>query len=71
MRDDCTHVYYVYPLILDSDMLGIDKKKVIKALSCEGVPGLASNYTNLHLLPMYQKKSHMALRASVEYGGSR
>jgi len=56
VRDDCTHVYYVYPLILDSNLLDVDKNKVLEALSCEGVPGLASKYINLHLLPMYQKK---------------
>jgi len=56
IRKDCTHVYYVYPLILDSKLIGINKYKIVEALSSEGVPGLANQYANLHLLPMYQKK---------------
>ena len=55
-RMDCTHVYYVYPLILDINKLGVSRKKIYKALVAEGVAGLAEGYTNIHLLPMYQKK---------------
>jgi len=55
-RMDCTHAYYVYPLALDIEKLGVSRKKIYKALVAEGVKGLAEGYTNLHLLPMYQKK---------------
>ncbi len=51
-----THVYYVYPLILDIDTLGVKRELLIEALEAEGVIGLSNGYANVHLLPMYQKK---------------
>ena len=56
-RVDCTHAYYVYPLVLDTRKLGVSRKKIYKALVAEGVEGVVEGYTNIHLLPMYQKKS--------------
>lgn len=56
VKDNCTHVYYVFPLILDVEALGVSRDLIIKALEAEGVSGLAAGYANIHLLPMYQKK---------------
>jgi dTDP-4-amino-4,6-dideoxygalactose transaminase len=56
IRKNSSHVYYVYPFILNHKELGIKKQRIIEALSSEGVPGLAGQYANLHLLPIYQKK---------------
>lgn len=56
INDDCTHVYYVFPLIVNVDKLGVSRDLIIRALEAEGVSGLTSGYANLHLLPMYQKK---------------
>lgn len=53
---DSTHVYYVYAMKLDVDLLGVDREKIHQALTAEGVPALAASYQNIHLLPMYQKK---------------
>jgi perosamine synthetase len=53
---DCTHAYYMYPMILDVDKLGVSREKICAALEAEGVTGLAPGYVNVHLLPMYQKK---------------
>ena len=53
---ECTHVYYVYPILLDIINLGISRDRIYEALIAEGVPGLAPGYVNLHLLPMYQNK---------------
>ncbi len=52
-----THVYYVYPLIIGKLEQNINRKKVFNALVAEGIPGLSENYQNIHLLPMYQKKT--------------
>lgn len=51
----CTHVYYVYGMILDNNF-PVPRKKLIEALKAEGIPGLGGGYQNIHLLPMYQKK---------------
>jgi len=56
IKPDCTHVYYVYPMVLDVDKLGLTRATLTKALEAEGVTGLTEGYTNIHLLPMYQQK---------------
>lgn len=55
VKDDCSHVYYIYPLVLDIEKLGCSKFKIADALSAEGVE-LATAYQNIHLIPMYQEK---------------
>ena len=56
VRPDCTHVYYVYPMVLDLQVLGVPRVRILEALEAEGVAGLAAGYVNVHLLPMYQQK---------------
>lgn len=56
VRPDCTHAYYMYPMVLDVEQLGVGRARVLEALVAEGVTGLAAGYTNIHLLPMYQQK---------------
>jgi dTDP-4-amino-4,6-dideoxygalactose transaminase len=56
IKPDCTHAYYVYPIILDVDQLGVSRGRIYSALEAEGIPGLAQGFANVHLLPMYQKK---------------
>ena len=48
------NVFYVYPLIIDTNLLGVDRSKMVEALRAEGVPCLAEGYQNLHLLPIFQ-----------------
>lgn len=56
IKPGCDHVYYVYPIILDTKHLGVAKFKIVDALIAEGVPSVMRGYINLHLLPMYQQK---------------
>ena len=55
VKTDCSHVYYIYPMILDVKALGIKRERICAALQAEGVP-VISSYANIHLLPMYQNK---------------
>lgn len=55
VRTDCTHVYYVYPMILNVQELGVSRDRIHAALHAEGVE-VSKSYQNIHLLPMYQKK---------------
>jgi perosamine synthetase len=55
VRPDCTHVYYTYPMLLDTAALGVSSQQLHEALRAEGVP-VGKQYQNLHLLPMYQQK---------------
>lgn len=56
VKEECTHSYYMYPMVLDVEQLGVSRAKICAALAAEGVVGLAPGYQNLHLLPMYQQK---------------
>lgn len=55
VQEDCTHVYYMYPLVLDTKVLGVKRDDIHAALVAEGV-GVNKGYQNIHLLPMYQRK---------------
>lgn len=55
-RPDCTHVYYMYFMTVDTSLLGISRDRIFDALVAEGVVGLGTKFANVHLLPMYQKK---------------
>jgi perosamine synthetase len=56
IKDGVTHAYYMFPMVLDCDMLGVTRNQIFTALEAEGVTGLAAGYANVHLLPLYQKK---------------
>lgn len=54
---ECTHVYYVLPIIYDESLTGISRKKFVNALKAEGLGDIVfEGYSNIHLLPMFQKK---------------
>lgn len=56
IKDGVTHAYYMFPMVLDCDMLGVTRNQIFTALEAEGVTGLTVGYANVHLLPLYQKK---------------
>lgn len=56
VQPGCTHAYYMYPIVLDIEKIGVSRNRIIEALEAEGIEGLAAGYANLHMLPMYQKK---------------
>jgi len=56
VRVGCSHAYYMFPMILDVELLGVSRGALSEALQAEGVMGLAQGYQNVHLLPMYQRK---------------
>jgi len=51
-----THVYYVYGLTIDPQVVGVSRQRIVDALRAEGVPALGVGYQNLHLLPIFQQK---------------
>lgn len=55
VRIDRTHVYYVYSIQVDPEVLGVCRDGICDALTAEGVP-VSRRYQNIHLLPVYQKK---------------
>jgi len=55
VKADCTHVYYVYPLVYDAELTGVSRSRLVEVLSAEGV-SVSGGYQNVHLLPIFQKK---------------
>lgn len=51
-----THVFYILPLILDTDKLGVSRNNIKLALEAEGIEGLIEGYANIHMLPIFQEK---------------
>lgn len=51
-----SHVYYLYPLKIDLNIIKISKKKIARFLTAEGVQGVITEYQNIHLLPIFQNK---------------
>lgn len=50
------HVYYVYGMILDTEMLGTTRNRIGEALRAEGVPGVSTSYQNIHRLPIFTQQ---------------
>jgi perosamine synthetase len=55
VKSNCTHVYYVYPLIYRANETGVPRHIILRALQAEGIP-IGGGYQNLHLQPIYQKR---------------
>lgn len=56
VRAECTHVYYMYGMILDVETLGVPRRHIFDALKAEGVTGISQGYQNLHRLPLFVNK---------------
>jgi dTDP-4-amino-4,6-dideoxygalactose transaminase len=48
------HVYYIYGLCIDQNLLGVTSKKIFDALIAEGVPALMFGYQNIHKIPLFK-----------------
>lgn len=55
VKEGRTHAYYIYPLVLNAERLGVNRDQIHAALQAEGVE-VSKRYQNIHLLPMYQNK---------------
>jgi perosamine synthetase len=54
IRPNCDHVYYLYPMLYRSEVLGVSRDTFVRALKAEGVH--ASNYTlPVHLMPLFDR----------------
>lgn len=66
-----SHVYYIYGMQVDASVLGRSREWIFRALEAEGVEGLATEYVNVHLLPMYQQRLAFGSRGYPWRGGDR
>ena len=51
-----SHVYYVYGLTIDTELLGLSRQIIRDALVAEGVPAVMNGYQNIHSLPLFKKQ---------------
>ena len=45
----------MYPIVLDIKKIGVSRKIIVEALH-SGLDGISEGFSNIHLLPMFQKK---------------
>lgn len=56
VEDNCTHVYYLFPMRFLEDRIGISRELFVKAMSAEGV-AIAQGYVRpVYWEPMFQEK---------------
>jgi perosamine synthetase len=51
-----THVYYTYGMRINPKIIENTKHDIVDKLTKKGVPNLATKFSNLHLLPIFQQK---------------
>lgn len=51
-----THAYYMYPMILKPEILGVNRELITRAIRAEGLDGITNGYVNVHMLPIFQEK---------------
>jgi perosamine synthetase len=51
-----THVYYVFGMVLDPELLGQSRSWILEALKAEGVPALMGGYQCIHLNPLFRHR---------------
>jgi perosamine synthetase len=56
VADQATHVYYVFGMTLDPELLGRSRGWVVEALRAEGVTALLDGYQCIHLNPLFQHR---------------
>ena len=56
ISEGCTHVYYVFGIVLTDKSLYERREKIAHALKSEGVPALGIGYQNIHLNPIFRQR---------------
>lgn len=56
-REGCAHVYYLYVMLYKSELLGVSRATLLKALSAEGIPVQAGYVKPLYRLRLYSKRA--------------
>jgi dTDP-4-amino-4,6-dideoxygalactose transaminase len=55
IRENCTHVYYLYPMIFSPEKAGISRDRFVEAMRAEGMP--VANYVRpLYHIPLYKNR---------------
>jgi perosamine synthetase len=71
VRDGCDHVYYVFPMLYDTDAWGLPRPRFVEAVLAEGIPISGGYVQPLYLSPLYQERRAWAFRTyrgAASYG---
>ena len=67
--EGCTHGYYLFPVQLDHERLGVSRATFVRALRAEGVPATEGYVEPIYLQPMYQQRIALGTRGYPWVGG--
>lgn len=67
--EGCTHGYYLFPVQLDPQHLGVSRATFARALRAEGVPAAEGYVEPIYLQPMYQQRIALGTRGYPWTGG--
>lgn len=56
VAEQATHVYYMFGMTLDPELIGRDRRWIVDALRAEGVTSLYAGYQCIHLNPMFKHR---------------
>lgn len=56
VRPDCRHVYYMWAMRYEEEVVGVTREQFSKALAAEGFPHERGYMRPLYLLPVFQKR---------------
>lgn len=56
VREGCRHVYYVWSAKVDTEITGLDNRKIAQALEAEGCPTSSGYVDPLYNLPLFKQK---------------
>ena len=56
IAENCTHVFYVFGIILSKKNIAEKRDLIANALKAEGVPALGVGYQNIHLNPIFTNR---------------
>lgn len=62
VREECDHVYYVYPLLYDETAWGVPRARFVEAVTAEGIPISGGYVKPVYLSPLYQQRRAWAFR---------
>lgn len=55
-REGCRHVYYMWQMRFDPELIGVSRETFARALEAEGFPNFLGYLPPLYLLPLFQKR---------------
>jgi perosamine synthetase len=56
IQESNSHVYYVFGIKINTEILKVSRDSIIRALNAEGISSISAGYQNLHKLPLFKRQ---------------